>query len=367
MSTPRPRIVFCVHGGERTGPPVLLLRFARWIHEHDLADLDFVLLRGGPLVGEFHALGRVVVLDEFDQSDRLRSRLLRRRLAPFAGPDLVYVNTGGSVRALRYLERGAAPVVSQVHELSVGLDYWLDPDDLTLLLDTADRLLVVSEAVGRELTEVYGVDPVRVARHPGFVASVPDDAPPTPAGLGPGPRVGSSGTVDWRKAVDLFVLLAGEVDRRRPGAGLQFVWIGGDPSSPLRAAVDDDRERAGLGDRLVLVDEVADPLPWLAALDVFVLPAREDAFPLVCLEAASVGVPLVCFDNGGAAELVEASDGGTVVPYPDLGAMADAVVALLDDPEGRAATGGRARAYVAGHHTTAVSSPLLWAELESVL
>jgi glycosyltransferase involved in cell wall biosynthesis len=356
-----------VHGAERTGPPVLLLRFLRWLHALDVVDLDVVLLRGGPLLDEFRSVGRVVVLDEFGVPDRLRDRLLQKRLAPFAGPDLVYVNTGGSVRALRYLDRGTAPVVIQVHELSVGLEYWLDEEDLDLLLTSADRVLAVSDAVRTELVQRHGVDAATIALHPGFVAEVPTAVPPPPTDRPAGLLVGSSGTVDWRKAVDLFILLAREVDRRRPSADVTFAWVGGSPDSPLRAAVQADVDAAGLGHRWRLVDEVADPLPWLAALDVFVLPAREDAFPLVCLEAASVRVPLVCFDNGGAAELVAGSGGGAVVPYPDLGAMADAVVELLDDEAGRVAAGERARAHVAAHHTTELAAPRLWAELQALL
>jgi glycosyltransferase involved in cell wall biosynthesis len=363
----RPRLLFCVHGAERTGPPVLLLRFARWLHALDVVDLDFVLLRDGPLLDEFAVLGRVIVLDEFEAPGRLRDRLLRRKLAPFAAPDLVYVNTGGSVRALRYLDAGTAPVVAQVHELSVGLEYWLDAEDLDLLLRSADRLLVVSDAVRRDLVDHHGVDPDGIALHPGFVAEVPASRPTPPAERPPGLLVGSSGTVDWRKAVDLFVLLAGDVLARSHDTEVTFVWIGGGPDSPLRPAVDRDARLADLGERLRFVDEVADPRPWLAALDVFVLPAREDAFPLVCLEAASVGVPIVCFDNGGAAELVEAADGGAVVAYPDLAAFGDAVVALLEDAEARQDAGRRVRDHVATHHTTAVAAPRLWAELEALL
>jgi glycosyltransferase involved in cell wall biosynthesis len=36
-------------------------------------------------------------------------------------------------------------------------------------------------------------------------------------------------------------------------------------------------------------------VPWLAAADVMLHPARLDAFPLVCLHAAFAGTPTIRF------------------------------------------------------------------------
>src|SRR5262249_48407495 len=82
--------------------------------------------------------------------------------------------------------------------------------------------------------------------------------------------------------------------------------------------------------------------------------SREDPFPLVCLEAAALGVPVVCFEGaGGIREFVE-NDAGFVVPYLDVRGAADAIVALARSRElrnrlgARAAEKGRARHDVSG-------------------
>ena len=386
----RPRIVFCAHGGERTGPPVLLLRFARWLDAQDLVDQSFVLLDDGPLAADFAEIGPTIVLDEFRPPLRLqavesvlfrvpgagrrlaegaRRRFLRRRLRPLAEPDLVYVNTAGSVRALRYLDLGDATVVTQVHELSVGLTFWLDPDDLALLLEVSEELLVVSHAVGRVLTEAHGADPDRIVLHRGYVSPAPVDQRAVDscrAQLGLAPDsvlVGACGTVDWRKAPDLFVRLAEKVWLRAEGVDVRFVWLGGTPSSPLADTFAADVAASPIADRITIVPETADPMPWFGAMDVFTLPAREDAYPLVCLEAASVGVPLVCFDNGGMPEFVADTGGGVTVPYPDLDAFADAVARLVTDDAGREQMGRAAAAGVESGHTVASAGPALWEQL----
>jgi glycosyltransferase involved in cell wall biosynthesis len=74
---------------------------------------------------------------------------------------------------------------------------------------------------------------------------------------------------------------------------------------------------------------------------VFALVSWEDPFPLVNLEAASLGKPIVCFDEaGGSKEFVE-EDCGFVVPYLDLDAREDRVVELLHNPELRQRMGSR--------------------------
>jgi glycosyltransferase involved in cell wall biosynthesis len=105
----------------------------------------------------------------------------------------------------------------------------------------------------------------------------------------------------------------------------------------------------------------------MAEYDIFALTSREDCFPLVCLTAAQLGTPIVCFDNGGIPELLEACDGGRVVPYPDLSAMADAVQDLAADPAGRAAAGDRARAHVLAHHQLDATGTRVAAELRAML
>lgn len=107
----------------------------------------------------------------------------------------------------------------------------------------------------------------------------------------------------------------------------------------------------------------ADPVEWFGLLDVFALTSREDPFPLVCLEAASVGVPVVAFDNGGMPELL--SQGcGSVAAYPDVADFAWKVDELLRDPIRRRSMGERGRGLITRNHDVNVLAPKLWADIE---
>jgi glycosyltransferase involved in cell wall biosynthesis len=383
------------HGAERTGPPVYLLRVGRWLQEHGDVRLEVVLLDDGPLLDDLEALGPVTVLPEFRLQGRARylpalgKRLggeplaqrgralaLRGAAKGVAEPDVAWINTAGSVRGLRYLPFRPRRVVTHVHEMSLGLERHLRPEDRALIEQRTDRYLTVSSPVTRHLVERWGVAPDRIGHAAGVV-----ELPPPPASrpvadvraeVGAGPDdlvVGTAGTVDWRKAPDLFLAHAVELRRLLPGRRVVHVWLGGGESSPVWEAAQEMASAAGLDGDVRFVGEQDDPLTWMRAFDVFVLPSREDAFPLVCLEAASLGVPVVCFATGGIADFV-APDGepraGAVVPYADVTALAQATTTLLADPEHRAAVGAVAAARVAERHSVAVGGRHLLEELQAV-
>lgn len=393
------RVLFVGHGAERTGPPIGLLHLLRWVHEHTDVEFEVLLLEGGDLLDDYRALAPVTVLHESrlprlaalvrsggDGSlrDRLLTRSYRRRLRHLRGFATVYLNSAWCIRALRYLRLGDADVVAAVHELSVGLEYHLDDRHRRLLLERPDHYLVVSGAVWRDLVEHHGVDPSKVSLHHEMIA-VDGDAPRPDTSRPDGPKlVGASGLLRWRKGPDLFLAVAADVHRRRPDLDVRWVWVGGEPDAPDRWAVRFDREAAGLADVVDLVGHLAEPLERYRELDVLLLTSREDAYPLVCLEAASVGVPVITFVNGGMPEFVSGSvDGvtdpraappttpgepaGFVVPYPDLRAMADRVIELLDAPDVALAMGATGAARVRRLHAVEVAAPRLVEDLAAWL
>ena len=167
--------------------------------------------------------------------------------------------------------------------------------------------------------------------------------------------VGACGMISWRKGTDLFVQLARRV-LAATAKPVMFVWLGGPLDQGEYQNLRYDARVMGIDDRLVFPGAVDSPLPYFNQFDVFVLPSREDPFPLVMMEAASLGKPLVCFAHAGSApELVE-SDAGMVVPYMDLDAMAAAVLKLMDDPELRATLGEGARRKILERHDLAVGA-----------
>lgn len=86
-----------------------------------------------------------------------------------------------------------------------------------------------------------------------------------------------------------------------------------------------------------------DPLPqpelarFFAASDVFVLPSREDGFGIVLAQALASGLPLICTDRTGGADLAYTpalAARVTVVPHDDVEALAGAIARWRDRSRG---------------------------------
>lgn len=378
MSAP---LLFLGHAADRTGPPIYLRHFLRWLRaNHPEVDFEVALLMGGELEDDFHDLapttvGRDLPVPPWTDAERESVQdQLRSQMSHHADSRVVHINGAPCAEMARLLPPAERVLLSHVHELEIGLSHWMHPRDRRVLIEQADRIFVVADAVGRNLIENHAVDPAALALHPGMVDGRDLAAGPLTADRAEARRVrdlpadglvvGTSGTVYWRKAFDLFLQLAWRLGRRPRAERVSFVWVGGEAGAidhALRLA-----RSLGVEDMVHFVGNQTDPLDWFALMDVFVLPAREDPFPLVCLEALAVGVPVVAFDTGGMPELLDRGC-GLVARYPDVGDLTDKVDVLLADPVRRQALGDRGRELVASGYDVSHLAPRLWADIGSWL
>ena len=159
------------------------------------------------------------------------------------------------------------------------------------------------------------------------------------------PTVVSVSRLVPRKGMDTLVQAAALLAAR--GRDLQVVIAGdGRDRGRLRSLA----ARTGAPVRLVgrLGDD--DVAALLGCADVFAMLCRtrwrgleQEGFGIVYLEAAAAGVPQVAGRSGGAHEAVANGETGLVLDPATPGAAAEAIGALLDDGERRAAMGAAAR------------------------
>ncbi len=102
----------------------------------------------------------------------------------------------------------------------------------------------------------------------------------------------------------------------------------------------------GLEDKFRFLGFCADIKPYAADFDVAVVPSvYADPLPRAVIEAMALSKPVIAFDVGGVAEMLQGGKTGTLVHAGDSDALAREMLRYMRDPELRAAHGraGRAR------------------------
>ena len=121
---------------------------------------------------------------------------------------------------------------------------------------------------------------------------------------------------------------------RTPSVRLRLVGDGED-----RGAVEELVTALGLDRRVEFSGFRHEPAPDLRAADVVVIPSRYDGMALILLEAMACGAAIVATRVPGASALGEA---GQLIPREDPRSLAQAVDALLADPQRRQQLGSPA-------------------------
>ena len=149
------------------------------------------------------------------------------------------------------------------------------------------------------------------------------------------------------KDLGLFLQTAQLVIGRRPD--IQFVIVG---NGPLWAEVKATSEGPDFKGRVALVGESPDVPTILGSFDLFLFTSRIEAFGMTLIESLACGIPVVGAkpELGGARNLLETLSGVSLVPERKPEALADAVLALLGNPEHLYRLGRAGREHVVEHY-----------------
>jgi glycosyltransferase involved in cell wall biosynthesis len=228
-------------------------------------------------------------------------------------------------------------------------------------LRAARGIVAVSEASKQRMVTTQRVSPDRITVIPNGVAVAPvtpDARAEARRALGAGSEtfvVGGVGQLIERKAFHLIVEAAAQLT---PAPPVAVALVGDGPERERLLALARAR-----GVRLELAGFQDDPQPFIAALDVAVLPSRAEGMPLVLLEAMGLGVACIATPAAGAVEVVEDGISGLLVPFDDAPALAAALARLRADASLRARIGAAAAARIAAQFSVAT----MWARYRVLL
>lgn len=382
------KVLFVVHDASRTGAPIVLLHLLEWIKANTDVKITCLILKSGEMDGYFSALADVVFWNEETYQTKLPLRLMSRlhkivydepiyqkfpkKLAeqPF---DLIYINTVAATSVIPLLKRTYnCPVICHIHENSFTINNHYSDSLTTEIKSCIDRFIAVSDSTKDNLTAGQNISADKITVCRPFISvkqirevSASVEATKKDLGITNEFVAGGSGLTTWRKGIDWFIRLAFELNRLDPDNRIKLIWVGQE-SREFKNQKNYELRRLGIEDRVIFTGSLKNPQNVFQIFDVFTLTSREDPFPLVCLEAASLNKPILCFDkSGGMPELV-AEGAGKVIQYGDVAAMAAAIVHLAKHRSELIPLGAKAKELVTRFDVDAIA-PRIFGIMQTVV
>lgn len=152
--------------------------------------------------------------------------------------------------------------------------------------------------------------------------------------------ISTTGSLISRKGQDVLIRAISLLD---PDQDVHLLVVG---DGPERESLERLVAEIGLRERVHFLGYQRDMPRIYQATDIFALASRQDATPLVLVEAGYFSLPCVATAVGGVPELIADGETGLLVPPNDPPALAMALKRLLDDLPYRRELGGQARARV---------------------
>lgn len=340
------QILFISHDGNRAGAQLFLLEVVRYFQKHGYS-CHVLFLGNGILVDEFAQYATTYIW----QSGRVKTSFFRQLRKPTNQDaltklrfDWVYVNTIAASPVVSWLKTwNNAPVVAHIHELHYSISMYSTVENRHQLFQHANRIIACAESVQENLLVSNNVPREKLVTVHSFInneqvlkrieetnrAEIRQEFGISDSSF----CIVSCGNAEWRKGIDLFLQVAAQHANEKNNLPFLFIWVGMPQEGILWEQVLYDVKRLGLASICLFIPPIPKAIELISSMDIFLLPSREDPFPLVMLEAALAKKPIIGFENtGGCAEFVE-KDAGITVPYANTQAMYQEIKNLYQSPD----------------------------------
>ena len=249
---------------------------------------------------------------------------------------LLYLNNQPSSNLEGYLagEAAGVPVVQHCR-----IDATLNAVEIATANRVASAVICVSKGVADSLLG-QGIDNEKIIIVHNAIdgAQVLPQSQPLPD-MPPGALiVGTVGQLVKRKSVDDLIRAINKVGADETAIHLLVVGTGPEEQTlrTLAAAL-------GIADRVHFTGFQKLPLPWVAAMDIFVLASSKEGLPRVILEAMLLSKPVVAARAVGSSELVLDNVTGYLYDHSNIDALAAHLTRLAGDSTLRQQLGKRGR------------------------
>lgn len=349
------KVLFVLHEATRSGAPILLLEILKEIQSTQRYEVDLLILLNGTLAKDFtDAVPTTVNIKYFHPRKNLIEKITSRffvQTKTLTQEDLYNTAVeklsakkydcvfGMTVATLNILEKFKAKGLKTIlytHELQFALESFYDAHDLSRKISSLDSILAGSQSVKDFLTQRYKISASKISVAYSFISK--DNEIRTKA---PELRqqynisddtfiLGTLSTQELRKGSELIPLLAKKIKQKTPNLKFKIFNIGGNDQNPFVRFAKIDTQKLGIEEQVIFVENTKNPNDYINIFDCFLLPSREDPFPLVMHLAAEFNKPIVGFkDSGGVEEFLNGTN--LLADYLDIDQFADIIIKTHDD------------------------------------
>jgi glycosyltransferase involved in cell wall biosynthesis len=218
------------------------------------------------------------------------------------------------------------------------------------LYHRANHIVTTGNSLRQHLIDVLGLDPNRVSSiatgvdTKRFAPAIDRSVAKAAVGLDARHRhIGIVATLrSWKG--HLILLQAFSCLKR---SDLRLVIVG---DGPMNEQIVDATSALGVADRVIMAGQRSDPERWLQAMDIFCLPSyANEGVPQALMQAMSTGLPVISTPVGAIGEIVRDQDTGILVPPRNVQALAEAMMALIEDPTLAGRLGTAAYSFASRH------------------
>ncbi|MFN0074170.1 MAG: glycosyltransferase family 4 protein [Chloroflexota bacterium] len=218
-------------------------------------------------------------------------------------------------------------------------------------IESCDHLIVIDEYARQDALQ-HGVPGERVTKVLPTIAAAPRVEPDTREAVRSELRIpadaqliGIVARLDPQKGQADAIAAFAQVAARFPRAHLLLVGDSTTGETP-RAVLERQAAQTGFGDRIIFEGWRTDLPRILAALDIFMHPARADTISLAPLEASASGLPVIAYAESGALEAVQDGTTGLLAPSGSIDGLAESLAQLLARPLDAQRMGDAGRTFV---------------------
>lgn len=337
-------ILFISHNATRSGAPLYLYHLIKWLTDKKGVKAFILFVDGGEMEREYVFCKKVWIWNAYHTDHRLKSRIAGRVFPTYKRklyqekvifelqeikPDLIVANTVLSLPILQLIkQRLNVRSVAIIHEMKFSAEYFY-PETLSKEnFDSADKIIAVNEDIKKYICNEYNSLPAKVSVIPPFISSF--KLQPLRVSVEVERiTVGFSGYTGWQKGYDLLPPLISLLKSKGLHQYFEFLWLGAVDKSEY-SKNEMQLDNIGLSGYVKHVGKVDNMGEWLQKIDLFISLSREDSYPLVCIEAAAAGLPIIAFEKSGGVSDLISQGGGILVPYLNLPKIVEAMEIYRD-------------------------------------